>query len=100
MLLRSSAEECQIILKHVGQALNPGGTVFIFGDVLDDSRLTPVALAAVNLFYINVFDGGQAFTEGEHRAWLAEAGFENVKREILPDQLSLITAKKRLFETR
>ncbi len=99
VLQNLSAEECQIVLKHVGQALNPGGTLFIFGDVLDDSRLTPVELAAVNLFYINVFDGGQAFTEGEHRAWLAEAGFENMEREILPDQRSLITAKRRLFET-
>jgi len=63
------------------------------------SRLTPVELAAVNLFYINVFNGGQAFTEGEHRVWLAEAGFENIERKILPDQRSLITAKRRLFET-
>jgi len=99
VLQNLSAKECQIVLKHVGQALNPGSTLFIFGDVLDDSRLTPVELAAVNLFYINIFDGGQAFTESEHRTWLSEAGFENIEREILPDQLSLITAKRRLFET-
>jgi len=71
VLQNLSAEECRIILKNVGQALNPGGTIFIFGAVLDDSRLTPVEMAAVNLFFINVFDGGQAFTEEEHRAWLA-----------------------------
>jgi enterochelin esterase-like enzyme/ubiquinone/menaquinone biosynthesis C-methylase UbiE len=94
-----SAEECQVVLKHVGQALNPGGTIFIFGTVVDDSRQTPVEMAAVNLFFINVYDGGQAFTEGEHRTWLSEAGFENIERELLPDQLSLITAKKKLSET-
>ena len=94
VLQNLSADECQIILRNVGQALNPGGTIFIFGAVLDDSRLTPAEMATVNLFFINVFDGGQAFTEGEHRTWLTEAGFENIEREILPDQLSLITAIK------
>jgi hypothetical protein len=94
-----SAEECQIVLKHVGQALNPGGTIFIFGTVLDDSRLTPAEIAAVNLFFINVYDGGQAFTESEHRVWLSEAGFENIEREILPDQLSLITARRKRSES-
>lgn len=95
-----SAEESQIVLNHIGQALNPGGTIFILGTVLDDSRLTPAEMAAVNLFFINVYDGGQAFTESEHRAWLSEAGFENIEREIMPDQLSLITARRRFFETR
>lgn len=98
VLQNLSAEECQIVLKHVGQALNPGGTVFIFGAVLDDTRLTPLEMATVNLFFINAFDGGQAFTESEHRTWLSEAGFENIERETLPDQLSLITARRRLFE--
>jgi hypothetical protein len=90
-----SAEECRIVLKNVGRVLHSGGHIFIIGTVLDDSRLTPAEMATVNLFFINVFDGGQAFTEGEHRTWLTEAGFENIKREILPDQLSIITAKKR-----
>ena len=90
-----SAEECRIILKSVGQALNPGGHIFIIGTVLDDSRLTPAEMATINLFFINVYDGGQAFTEREHRTWLAEAGFENVERMVLPNQLSLITANKR-----
>ncbi len=90
-----SAEECRIVLKNIGQALNPGGMIFIIGTVLDDSRLTPVEMATVNLFFINVYDGGQAFTEAEHRTWLAEAGFENIERMVLPNQLSLITANKR-----
>lgn len=94
VLQNLSAKECQIVLKHVGQALNPGGAIFIFGDVLDDSRLTPLKMATINLFYINVFDGGQAFTESEHRTWLREAGFGNIEREILPDQTSIITARK------
>jgi cyclopropane fatty-acyl-phospholipid synthase-like methyltransferase len=90
-----SAEQCRIVLKSVGQALNPGGHIFIIGTVLDDSRLTPAEMATINLFFINVYDGGQAFTEREHRTWLAEAGFENVERMVLPNQLSLITANKR-----
>jgi hypothetical protein len=75
--------------------LNPGGHIFIIGTVLDDSRLTPAEMATINLFFINVYDGGQAFTEGEHRTWLAEAGFENFERSVLPNQQSLIFAQKR-----
>jgi hypothetical protein len=90
-----SAEECRIVLKNIGQALNPGGMIFIIGTVLDDSRLTPAEMATINLFFINVYDGGQAFTEKEHRTWLAEAGFENIERMVLPNQLSLIFAQKR-----
>jgi enterochelin esterase-like enzyme/SAM-dependent methyltransferase len=90
-----SAEDSRLLLKNVGQALSPGGKVIIFGTILDDSRLTPADFATANLFFINVYDGGQAFTEGEHREWLAEAGFENIERTILPDQVSLITADRK-----
>lgn len=90
-----SVEDSRRMLKNVWRALNPGGRIFIIGVVLDDSRLSPADFATANLFFINVYDGGQAFTEGEHRDWLAEAGFEDIERFSLPDQLSVISAEKK-----
>jgi hypothetical protein len=90
-----SAEESRLVLKNVGQSMTAGGTIFIYGTVLDDTRLSPPEIAASNLFFINVYNGGQAFTEGEHREWLDESGFEDFDRVTLPDQLSIITARKK-----
>ena len=47
-----------------------------------------------NLVYLNIYDQGQAYTEREHRGWLAEAGFENFERKILPDGFSMVRAWK------
>ncbi|MEZ4734237.1 MAG: hypothetical protein R3E79_44660 [Caldilineaceae bacterium] len=44
----------------------------------------------VNLALINLFAGGHAHTEGDHRAWLTETGFSAIERED-PD---LIVAQK------
>jgi SAM-dependent methyltransferase len=90
-----SAEEARLALKNVGRALNDGGVIYIIGAVLDDSRLAPPETVAFNLVFLNVYDGGQAYTEQEHRDWLAEASFEAFARVILPDGNSVITARKR-----
>jgi hypothetical protein len=87
-------EEARRALVHVGQAVQPGGALYISGQILDDSRLSPQTAVYMNLVFANVYDGGQAYTEGEYRAWLAEAGFENVERVIREDGTSIITARK------
>jgi hypothetical protein len=48
------------------------------------------------LLLVNIFDGGESYTEQEHRAWLQEAGFVDIERAsgLLPDEHSLITARK------
>lgn len=90
-----SADEARRLLQNVACVLNPNGALYIIGDVLDNSRLTPARVATVNLLLINSFDYGQAYTESEYRAWLSEAGFEEIQREILPDWRSLISVRKR-----
>ncbi len=90
-----SADEAQRLLQNIARVLNPNGALYIIGVVLDDSRLTPPEVATWNLVFINSYDEGQAYTESEHRAWLSEAGFEEIRREILPDWRSLISARKR-----
>jgi hypothetical protein len=32
----------------------------------------------MNLVFLNIYDAGQAHTEGDHRTWLAEAGFSGI----------------------
>ena len=89
-----SAEQCRAVLKHVGEVLEPGGAIHILGHALDDSRLAPAPSVGLNLFFINAFDDGQAYTEQEHRDWLDEADFAEFRREIMPDGRSAITARK------
>ena len=59
------------VLRYVGQIVEPGGVLYIVGQMLDNSRLSPPETVAGNLFFLNVFDEGQAYTEQEHRDWLA-----------------------------
>lgn len=90
-----SADEARRLLQNLAHVLNPGGALYIYGWVLDDSRITPREAATVNLMLINAYADGQAYTESEYRAWLTEAGFENIEREVLPGELSLVSARKR-----
>ncbi len=89
-----SSEHCRAVLKHVGEVLEPGGAIQILGHTLDDSRLARAHSLRMNLFFINAYDDGQAYTEQEHRDWLGEAGFAEFRREIMPDGRSAITARK------
>lgn len=67
-------------LAHVLAALRPGGTIYISGDILDDSRLSPTDTVAFNLVFINIYDAGQAYTEAEYRSRLQQAGFGEIER--------------------
>jgi len=74
-----SSEEARYIILNVGNTVNPGGWMYIFGSgILKDSRLSPPAAVAINLILINVYDHGQSFTESEHSDWLREAGFNRI----------------------
>jgi len=89
-----SAGDARAALHNVSRGLAPGGDLYIVGSILDDSRLTPAETAAFNLVFINIYDGGQAYTESEYRAWLEEAGFRKIERSSLPGGFGLITARK------
>src|SRR5262245_23635629 len=65
-------------LRNVGKVMESGGTRFIVGYVLETSRLKPAVAVGLNLSFISIYDDGQAYTEQEHRTWLAEAGFKGI----------------------
>jgi SAM-dependent methyltransferase len=87
-------EEARRTIRNVAAALEPGGRIYIIGRILDDSRITPVPSVLSNVVFLNVFPGGRAYTESEHREWLAEAGFVDVVREAHPDGRGSIRARK------
>lgn len=87
-------ESAQRAVVNVGQIIEPGGTMCILSRVLQDSCLEPEQTVAQNLVFLNIYDGGQAFTVGEHRAWLQEAGFPDFEMFTRSDGRSVITATK------
>ena len=90
-----SRDNAQRALKNVSQVMEPGGTIYINdGGTLDNTRLSPPGIVRQNLWFINVFDEGQARTEQERREWLAGAGFEGAERVTFPDGRSIMVAGK------
>lgn len=89
-----SAEDARQVIKNVGAAVKPGGSIYILGDILDDTRLSPPNSVASNLVFINVYDEGQAYTEQEHKEWLVEAGFTEFGRAPLADGNEVIFGRK------
>ena len=90
-----SPNDARRALKNLNASMGPGGVVYILGiGILDNSRISPRGAAITNTIFINIYDEGQAYTEGEYRDWITTAGFVNFKRDTLPDGLGIITAQK------
>ncbi len=91
-----SPEEARLAVKNIAAAINPGGTIYIVGSILDDSRTSPPDAVGFNLVFINRCETGESYTEQEHRDWLSEAGFVDINRAnfLLAARFGLITAQK------
>lgn len=91
-----SADNARRVLENVGRSLRPGGEIFIIGAILDDDGTGPSGALALNLFFLNAFQEGEAYTESQYRSWLGAAGFVDIKRSQLRATLgqSLMTARK------
>ena len=89
-------DEARRALKHVGAAMRENGELFIVGSVLDDNRLQPDTALGLNLVYLGMYENGQSYTEAEHRAWLAEAGFSHIRVSfgVAPNGATVIAARK------
>ena len=84
-------DDCAALIANVAKTMTPNGRIIIVGRVLNDDRQTPASTALFNLVFLNVYEAGLAHTEGEHRAWLAVAGFRDVRKQTL-DPDTIITA--------
>ncbi len=89
-----AADQAARALQNVGQAIEPGGGIFVRGSILDDTCVTPSKVVVGNLIYLNVYDAGQAYTEREYTDWLSAAGFEEISRVVLPDGDSIMTGRR------
>jgi hypothetical protein len=89
-------DDARRALRNVGEAIDRGGALFIVGHVLEDSRLAPAAAVGMNLAFLSIYDEGQAYTEREHRTWLADSGFAEVEVQYgaAPGGASILTARK------
>ena len=89
-----SPEQARLAIMNVGQALEPGGMLLVIGHVVDDTRLSPPDIVSYGLVFINLYQDGGAYTEGEYRNWLTGAGLSNIERHLQPDSTSVIVARK------
>jgi predicted O-methyltransferase YrrM len=67
--------ECRVLLERCGEALPAGGRVLIHDVFLDDDLggPLPIALYSTALFTLTE---GRAYSAGEYRGWLREAGLQ------------------------
>ena len=93
-----SPRDARLALKHAAAAVKPGGKIYIIGQILDDSRRSPLGAVGFNLNFINHYDAGESYTESEHRDWLTDAGFFDIERAnfLLDDGSGLMTARTRI----
>jgi hypothetical protein len=93
-----SPEEARAAIRNISAGIRPGGTIYIVGQILDDSRTSPLDAVGFNLGFINTYEKGESYTEQEHRDWLSDAGFSDIERApcLLADGNGLITARKKI----
>ncbi len=86
-----SLQDAGQVLLNVHQALKPGGTIYIEGGSLDDSRLTPQYQVIWGPILTAMYDQGQNRTVQEYRDLITKAGFEDF--ELHADR-RIISARK------
>jgi predicted O-methyltransferase YrrM len=85
----SPEDACQV-LHNVHQALEPGGTIYIQADPVDDSHLTPESSVFWGAIYVAIYEHGQLLTVQEYRDLVTKAGFDDF--ELCADRI--IIARK------
>jgi predicted O-methyltransferase YrrM len=87
-------DENRDLLRRCHAATVQGGRIAVHDFILDPDRTAPAAAA---LFSLNMLVGtpqGSNYTEAEYRAWLTEAGYQDVRRIRLSSPMELITARR------
>ena len=88
-----SPEDAVRALRRIRGIVVPGGSIYIMGLVVDNTRLSPISSVGFSLMTLNMYDDGQAYTEQEYLDWLAEAGFAGGDISALSGGYTLISAK-------
>jgi SAM-dependent methyltransferase len=91
-----SPEQAQEALRNISASVNDGGSIFILGHILDDSRTSPVEEVGWYLINLNWEDEAGYYAEEDYRRMLEESDFTGIKRETLPNGDGLIHAIKKV----
>ncbi len=87
-------KENRILLQKVFNALKPGGKVLVRDFLLYEKKTGP---KIATLFGINMLVNtrrGNAYSSGEIKSWLKEAGFVRIKKRKLQAKMELLEAAK------
>ncbi|MGO9415110.1 MAG: methyltransferase [Syntrophobacteraceae bacterium] len=95
-----SRKRAQMAIINIGQAMAPGGKIYIIGSILENSCLSPPSSLGMGLVFLNFYEDGKAYTEKDHQEMLENAGFTdiNVKHETLIDGMGIVSARKMSHE--
>jgi (2Fe-2S) ferredoxin/precorrin-6B methylase 2 len=82
------------LLRRCHEALAPGGRVVVQDFILEPDKTAPrfAALFALNMLVGT--RGGASYSEPEYAAWLAEAGFHEIRHARLPGITGLMIASR------
>ena len=89
-----SPKENRALYQRVHAALAPGGRVLVQDFILEPEKTAPRFAA---LFSLNMLVGtraGSSYSEPEYAAWLAEAGFRDIRRVPLPGPAGVLIATR------
>ena len=84
----------RMLLKKAYDALPAGGALIVYERLIDDKRRVNAAalLASVNMVIMTA--GGFDFTGADCIGWMREAGFRNMRVELLTSEYSMVVGTK------
>lgn len=82
------------ILRNVYDSLNDGGTIMIYGSIIDEDRREKASSLLMSLNMLVSTPGGSDYTPSEAFEWLEEAGFRDPRVEPLTSSKSMILGTK------
>lgn len=94
ILHMASPDRNRFLLENIFRALGPGGTLVIGEFIVNEDRTGPVEPLAFAVNMLVHTEQGNAYTLGEMRSWLQEAGFVNVRTLTAPAPSPLILGDK------
>ncbi len=89
-----SPEDAKRALINIGNSVNPGGVILILGHIMDDSKISPIEEVGWYLLNLHWEDEAGYYTDNDYREMLHKAGFDIIKRDILPNGDGLVIAYK------
>ena len=89
-----SLDQKQEILTKVSEAVNPGGTVIVYGTMIDEERREAEMPLLMSLNILVETPNGFDYTPSQCVQWLHEVGFEGGEARELPGPETMVLARK------